>query len=228
MILYFLMSFLPAILALILFRVFMKGFRLGAGLLGMLAGIAAIVPIAFLQFFVKPLSIFNAETFFSLIATSFIFNGLIEELLKFGCLFIVPRKIFKNSSPTSVAERAEEGVFPYFACCFVAGLSIGGFESIIYLLNTFLQGTDVGFGAVVSFVVTRMFTAVLIHAFCAGLSGLCIFRKNIVPLLFAILLHGTYDYFARFSNAFWLFSIVAILLSILECRIFIKNSTSDN
>lgn len=72
----------------------------------------------------------------------------------------------------------------------------------------------------------RMLTAVIIHAACAGLSGLFVYSiKNgstkVLSFILAILLHGIYNYFAGFkmdSFFFW-FSLVVVLVSIVECRI---------
>ena len=91
---------------------------------------------------------------------------------------------------------------------------MGCFETLVYLV------------AGIQHLELRMLTAVVIHVSCAGLSGIFVYSiKNksvkVLPFVSAVLLHGIYNYFAGFKmdSIFFWFSLVVVLVSIVECRI---------
>ena len=70
----------------------------------------------------------------------------------------------------------------------------------------------------------RMFSSDLIHMFCAGLSGLFVWGfKNkkiyVMPLVYAIFIHGIFNFFNYFNGGIQFFSYVAILFAVIECRV---------
>lgn len=207
------LCFIPALLSLILFSVFMKTFRTVNGFLALILGILPILPIAALQVLIVKFPVFTNTTFSSLVLTTFLFNGLLEETLKGGFLMIQPKKKL----------RIENGILAFFALCLVSGFATGGFESVIYFLKKLQDAQTQNFGDTLSkLVLTRMFTAVILHSFCSALTGIGIYQKRFFPFVMAVLIHGTYNFFAGFAFPFWIFSIVALLLAALECRIQIK------
>ena len=44
----------------------------------------------------------------------------------------------------------------------------------------------------------------------------------VMPFVLAVVLHGIYNFFAGFNGLFWWFSVVAILMAALECRIWYR------
>ena len=127
-------------------------------------------------------------------------NGVVEETIKMAVFFLFPSK--KMSMKV------------FFACAVLSGLSLGCFETLIYIASG-IKNLEL-----------RLLTAVVIHSCCAGLSGLFVFNlKNgslkIYPFVLAVFLHGIYNYFAGFkmdSMFFW-FSLVVVLVAVVECRI---------
>ena len=99
----------------------------------------------------------------------------------------------------------------FFACAVLSGLSLGCFETLIYIASG-IKNLEL-----------RLLTAVVIHSCCAGLSGLFVFNlKNgslkIYPFVLAVFLHGIYNYFAGFkmdSMFFW-FSLVVVLVAVVD------------
>ena len=189
---------LPAIF-LGIFCIAVPEFKFRWGLWSAVTGLFSLIPITFIQFFILSLPIFTAQTIGAVLVTAIIFNGLIEETVKMLCMLLLP---YKKQS------------FPAFFCqTLICGLSLGCFETIIYLFAGF---QEIGL---------RLVTAVVIHTFCAGLSGcyLWSFRKKsprTMPFVYAAALHGVYNFFAGFTGFFWWFSVLAILLTLLECRIW--------
>ena len=65
----------------------------------------------------------------------------------------------------------------FIICALIAGFSIGTFETVVYML---MYGTES--------IILRYVTAVLIHTFCAGLSGLYVWtfkqkKQGAYPIL---------------------------------------------
>jgi hypothetical protein len=208
----FALCFIPPVTFFLIFIILVPGFKIRFGLRALFVGLLSLVPITFIQYFVLILPVFNQNTFSSLLITSFIFNGLIEETIKMVLLLLLPRK------KTTIAV--------FFAASLLCGLSIGSFESLIYLVKHF-QEAHGSAGSAYNLIFIRMITAVVIHTFCTGLSGLFVWmwRKktpHISPFVYAATLHGAYNFFTGFSSFFHFFAIIAILFVILECHIWYK------
>ena len=188
------LCFVLYIIIFIIFTAATPKIKFGLALWATILGLIAVLPVAFTEYAIFSLPIFTATTFVSVIVTSLIFNGLIEESLKMITMLFLPHKKQKLSV--------------FFCCCILCGLAFGSFESVVYMLVYLQKATGVGTEAVFKLVTARLFTSVLIHTFCAGLSGLYIwtFRSKatkISPFVLAVLLHGLYDFFARYPKPFY-------------------------
>lgn len=208
------LCFIPLVAAFIILMLIVPGLKIRYCLWACVLSIVAVVPIAFVQYFVLGLPVFNTNTFASLLVTAIIFNGLIEETVKMLFLTLVPQK--------------KQTLACFFSCCLLFGLTLGCFESVIYFVKRLQEiGLPQDVSAAFKLIFMRMFTAVLIHTFCAGLSGLYLWlfrhqRNNVLPFVWAALLHGIYNFFAAFSSGYRWFSVVAIVFALLECRIWYK------
>lgn len=206
-----LLCLVPFITTFLLLAILVPGISISREFLGMLAGLVAFIPIVILQFFFfGRLQKFMQTNLFLSIIHSLIFFGLIEEGVKATSLLIL--------------KSRGESLRNFFAYSILAGMTLGCFESVVYLLATFGTRSQVSSGFL-RMIFLRMTTSLAIHTLCAGLGGLCIFyskniRRNFSPLVFAILIHGIYDFFAAFDSPLKYFSVTLILLAALECRIF--------
>lgn len=199
------LSFLPLLCIFVIFRFAISGFKVRYGLLAILLGLLSLVPIVIIQSFVRNLPVFTSNTLFAALITVMLFNGLIEESVKMGTLFLLPVK--KINFPT------------FFALSLVAGLALGCFETVIYLFSGYLD------------IEVRTATAVVMHCLCTGLSGISVWlwknpgekkKKSWAPWLWAVILHGSYNFFAGFSGFYRWFSLATIMLTALESRIWYK------
>ncbi len=206
------LSFLPLVVFLVLFCLAVPGFKVRYGLASTLLGLLSLVPIVIIQNLVGGLPVFTANTMISALITVMVFNGLIEETVKMFSLLLLPHR--------------KTGFAAFFAMAFICGLSLGCFETIIYLFSGYHN------------IETRTLTAVLMHSFCAGLSGIYVWTwRNpvekpdgtrspmVMPFVLSTLLHGVYNFFAGFGGWFYWFSIVAIIMSALECRIWFRRAS---
>ena len=199
------LSFLPLLCIFVIFRFAISGFKVRYGLLAILLGLLSLLPIVIIQSFVRNLPVFTSNTLFAALITVMLFNGLIEESVKMGTLFLLPVK--KINFPT------------FFALSLVAGLALGCFETVIYLFSGYLD------------IEVRTATAVVMHCLCTGLSGISVWlwknpgekkKKSWAPWLWAVILHGSYNFFAGFSGFYRWLSLATIMLTALESRIWYK------
>lgn len=217
-------SFIPTALFFVLAVILNKELKIRYCLISGVLALLTVIPTSMIQFYVLSLPVFTGYTFASVMITAILFNGLIEEAMKMLFLCLIPQKKLILST--------------FFCCVVLYGLTVGGFESVIYIVKKFqeIQGQG-GKEIVVHLLVDRIFTAQAIHVFCAGLSGLYIWnfrrhKKNIMPFIYAVLLHGIYNFFASFNSIYHWLAIVAILFAAVECRIFYlaaldKNKTTE-
>ena len=205
-------SFIPAALFFALSVILNKNLKIRYCFLSVLLALLTVIPTSFVQFYVLNLPLFTSYTFASVMITAVFFNGLIEESMKmlFSCL--IPQK--------------NQVLSAFFCCIVLYGLTVGGFESVVYIVKKFqeIQGQG-GKELVIQLLLKRIFSAQAIHVFCAALSGLYIWnfrhhKKNIMPFIYAVLLHGIYNFFAGFSSNFHWLSMVVILFAAVETRIF--------
>ena len=69
----------------------------------------------------------------------------------------------------------------------------------------------------------RYITAVLIHTFCAGLSGLYVWsfkqkKQYLRPFIAAVFIHGLYNFFAGFVYPLKAFSFVTIVYAAIRVK----------
>ena len=173
-----LLCFVPLVIVLVLCTVCVKGLKVTNALLAVALGLVVLIPVVLLQALVRPLPIFNSRHLIGVLLTALLFNGIIEEGIKMGGIFLLPSKT----------------ALPAFLCsAAILGLALGCFEAVVY----FIGGQHN--------IVLRLSTAAVIHTICAVLSGLAVWaakngRKTILPFIYAVLVHGVYDFFAGFSG----------------------------
>lgn len=207
-----LLCLVPLATTFLLLAILVPGISVLREFLAVLAGLLAFVPIVILQFLFLGGRIeisMRANLFLSIIH-SLVFFGLIEEGVKAASLLVL--------------KARGESLRNFFAYSILAGMALGCFESIVYLLTAVGTRPQVS-AEFLQMIFLRMATALVIHTLCAGLGGVCIFhskniRRNFSPLVFAIVIHGIYDFFAANAYPLKFFSVAVILLAVLECRIF--------
>lgn len=201
--------FIPLITA---FLIFTLGLKLKTWELGIavLLGLAAVLPISIIQFFLPSLNILSQMPILREILKSLLLYGLVEEILK--CVFILP------------LPKKDKSAFEFLMLSFTLGLALGCFESIVYYLDHLQIANNRSATLLYGSIFARIFSSDVIHMTCTGLCGLFIFgvrnkQTHITCLLSAIILHGIYDFFAGFQNGLKWFAVFAILLAIAECRL---------
>lgn len=207
------LCFIPLLFAVLFFK-FKSKIKLTHQLIAILLGLVAVLPISFLQFFLPNFADkFSSVILYSLLK-SFVLYGLIEEVFKMVLLLPLPHKNYSLKD--------------FILLAFVMGLALGCFESMVYyfdhLQNAVSKGADLLYGQIF----LRIFTSDIIHMTCTGLSALFIYscrskKKKISPLIWAILIHSIYDFFAGFNSSLRIFSFAVVLFSIIECRVKYKD-----
>lgn len=211
------LCFTPVLISVIIFKLKFN-IKLSHQLIALLLGLIAVLPISFIQFFLPDfLYSFSSVILYSLIK-SFILYGLIEEILKMLLILPLPHKNYNAKD--------------FLLLTFIMGLALGCFESIVYYFDHLQTASSKGAELLYVQIFIRIFTSDIIHFTCTGLSGIFIYSirksaKKISPLLWAITLHGLYDFFAGFNNNLRYFSIVVVLMAIAECRIKYKSLISN-
>ena len=211
------LCFIPLIAA---FLIFAFALKVNAGHLSIaiLLGLAAVIPISVIQFFLPSLNILTSMPILREILKSLFLYGLVEEILK--CVFVLP------------LPKKDKSVLEFLLLAFTMGLALGCFESIVYYLDHLQMANNRNATLLYGQIFARIFSSDIIHMTCTGLCGLFIYsirnkRTVITCLISAVLIHGVYDFFAGFQNALRWFSIAAILLAIVECRLKYSATTED-
>ena len=187
--------FLPLLLLFPIFKSATPGFHIRYGLISLLAGLLALVPIVIAQTAAgKFIKITNLS---SMLFSAIVINGIMEEGGKMLCSIAIPNK--KQEAPA------------FLACAVIAGMAAGSAESLVYMIHSPSMKIQIA----------RLFSAVLIHTFCAALGALfvrfCRHKKPKIPaVFFAITLHALYDFFTGLGFPFKYFSIITILFAALE------------
>ena len=203
------LCFIPLIVA---FLIFALGLKIKAGqlCLAVLLGLAAVLPISVIQFFLPSLNILSEQPILREILKSLLLYGLVEECLK--CVFVL------------ALPKKEKTALEFLLLAFTMGLALGCFESIVYYLDHLQMANNRSATLLYGPIFLRIFSSDLIHMTCTGLCGLFIYsirnkRTVVTCLISAVLLHGFYDFLAGFENGLRWFAVFAILLSIAECRL---------
>lgn len=192
-----LICFIPLIAVYLSFVLLIKGFSWWRGLVACLCGVVAVIPIAGIQFLMQKKGFNSVNSLSMVLLSAIVLNGFVEETIKMAIQFCIP------------AGKVE--LKEFFADGILTGLTLACFESLVYLISGYDQ------------IGLRLITAVVIHVTCAGLSSLMVYsikhdkRAYIIPYIFAVVLHGIYNYFAGFDGWVRYFSIAVILVAVIEC-----------
>ena len=179
-------------------------------LLALLFGLVAVLPISLVQYILPTLPFLENYPVVHTFLRSLLIYGFIEELFK--TIFILP------------LPKKDYSAFEFMLLSFFLGLSLGCFESVVYLFDHIQIANNRGAQIMLAQIFTRILTTDLLHMACTGLCGLFIYTaKEKTPkiqfFVWAFLLHGLYDFFAGFTNSLKIFSLIVVLLSLAECRI---------
>jgi RsiW-degrading membrane proteinase PrsW (M82 family) len=211
------LCFIPLIAGFLIFTFALKS-NPGHLSIAILLGLAAVLPISVIQFFLPSLDILTEMPILREILKSLLLYGLVEEILK--CVFVLP------------LPKKDKSALDFLLLAFTMGLALGCFESIVYYLDHLQMANNRNATLLYGQIFARIFSSDLIHMTCTGLCGLFIYsirnkRTAISCLLSAVFLHGIYDFFAGFQNALRWFAVAAILLAIVECRLKYSTLTED-
>ena len=198
------MTFIPLVTVYICFLLLGKDFNKVHGAAACLCGLMALLPIELLLIIIHTWHPFASVNLPGRLIKGLLINGIIEESAKMAFLFLLPAKKSKLSA--------------FFSYAVLCGLTLGCLETLIYLIYGNRSIT------------LRLFTAVVMHTFCAGLSGLfvyCIKRRQELadksllwlPFALAVLFHGLYNYFAGIYGTLHYFAYTVIAATILECKL---------
>ena len=212
------LCFIPLIAG---FLIFTFAFKSNAGHLSIavLLGLAAVLPISVIQFFLPSLNILSSQPILREILKSLLLYGLVEEILK--CVFVLP------------LPKKDKSALEFLLLTFTMGLALGCFESIVYYLDHLQMANNRNATLLYGQIFARIFSSDIIHMTCTGLCGLFIYairnkRPAVACLISAVVIHGLYDFFAGFQNALRWFAVAAILLAIAECRIKYSSIIQDS
>lgn len=205
------LCFVPLVTVFLLLKILIDDISIIKELLACLIGLVAVIPITVLQFMFGDLLLFENNLFLSILFRAFIMYGLIEEGIKGGTLFLFPVKKINGRQ--------------MFYYALLAGLFLGSFESVIYVLKQIQKASSSRGEVLLHLIYLRSFTAIVIHSFCAALLGMFVYgikNKKVMPgaVLSAVLIHGVYDFFVLMDKPINYFAYAAILLLLLENRIY--------
>lgn len=211
------LCFIPFVAVFILLKILINDINVIKELLACAIGLLAVIPVTFFQFFLGEWFSINNANFLFLLMRALILYGLIEEGIKCATLFLFPSK--------KIDSRL------MFWYSILAGLFLGSFESVIYVLKAIQSSSSRG-ELLVNMIYIRTFTSIVIHTFCAGLGGLfafCAKKKRMLwgAIMNAVLIHGLYDFFAIMPSPFNYFSYVIIVLLLLQCRIYYVRAKTE-
>lgn len=209
MVLSLILCFIPLVGAFCI-QTFALKMKIPYQLLALLYGLICVLPVSVIQYFLGQFQFFHDNRLVFILLKSILLYGLIEEGMKFAFANLLPSK--------------NQTIKDFLFLSMFMGLSLGCFESVIYYLDHLQKAYLSEATLMLAPIFVRIFTSDLIHAFCAGLLGLFVFeakekRIHVSLLIFAVLLHGVYDFFAVW--AFWIryFAIAVVLFAGIECRI---------
>lgn len=214
------LCFLPLIIAILIFSTAFK-LKLFHQLIAVLLGLAAVLPISVIQYFMPAIPGLNLSLVLRALLKSLLLYGLVEELFKTLVIFILPHKLYDSDLEN---DASENGRLSFLLLAFVTGLSLGCFESVVYYFDHLQIANSRGATLLYGQIAVRIFTADIIHMTCTGLCGLFVYScrnkpRHLSCLVAAVFLHGIYDFFAGFSNGLRWFALAVVLMSIAECRI---------
>lgn len=193
-----LICFIPLIALYVVLLLVVKDFNWWKGLLCVLIGFIALVPIVFFQKLFLEQNLIAAKTTGAVLLSALLLNGLIEEVIKTILLFAAPVPV---KSP-----------FGAFVRGLLSGMALGCIEVFVYLAT----GSETQ--------LLRLASIWGIHVSCSILCsyfvyGICNKKIYVLSIFFAILFHGVYSYFAGYYTFMKYFCAAVIAISALECRV---------
>ena len=221
------LCFVPLILAIVIFSTAFK-LRLTHQLIAVLLGLAAVLPISFIQYFMPAIPGLPLSPVVRALLKSILLYGLVEEAIKTLALLPLPHKPYDEAN----CDNPTAGRLNFLLLAFTAGLSLGCFESVVYYFDHLQIANSRGATLLYGQIAVRIFTSDVIHMMCTGLCGLFIYSCRNKPvriscMIAAVLLHGIYDFFAGFSGDIRWFSVAVVLMAIIECRIKYTSLKTD-
>ena len=193
--------FIPLVIGIIIAIICVKEYKIYHSLIAILLGFLAIFLIILVRTLVNDFIGFlipkTLHIFFAFIIST-IFFAFIEETVKMLFCSLLP--------------KAKITLKTFMINCLVFGAAIGCFETVMYLVTGYET-------------IFRLFTAVIIHAACAVLSGYFVWAvyskvKFTRVFLFSILMHGLYNFFASQDKEFSWISIVIVLFALHKARLY--------
>ena len=148
------LCFVPLILAIVFFTFGFK-VKITHQLIAVLLGLAAVLPISVIQYFIPSIpGIILSPVLRALLKSIFLY-GLVEEVLKTIILLPLPHKMYDSA----------EGRGAFLMLAFVAGLSLGCFESVVYYFDHLQMANNRGATLLYGQIAVRIFTSDIIHMF---------------------------------------------------------------
>ena len=205
----FILCFVPLIVFFVILT-FTSKIKIIHLIISCLLGLLTVLPVSLIQYFIPGFTFQSQIPVLTSILQSLIIYGLIEEVFKTVFMIPVPYKEYSR--------------FQMILLSFLFGISLACFESAVYFFTYLHLAADKGASLLYSKIFIRIFTADILHTACAGLNGIFLYRirqknRKISILIFSIVLHGLYDFFAGLQGNLQWFAIPVILLAVLECRI---------
>jgi len=182
-----------------------------------LAGFICTIPVVFIETIVDAIvQSFDFTLLIYIFFQAFIVAGLCEETMKLMVikLFVYNNKYFN--------ERMDGIVYTI-----VASLGFACLENIMYVSDGGLP-----------IALIRSFTAVPLHAFCSGIMGYYIgkakFSKTnskeyiLKGLIYAILIHGSYNFVLFIGGIYSLIIIPILVMSYKKLRLYIDMAIKED
>lgn|SRR5574344_168598 len=237
--------FIPLVAFFICVKLLVPQVKISWGLISCLLGLCAVIPIAAIQLFLDKIKFFTTTSLASVLLQALVLNGLIEETIKMLLLFILPAK------KIGLSEEPRKYLPAFFTYALLSGLSVASFESLIYVISGYqniglrmatavvihtccagLSGLFV-FSTHLKKMATSKTTSSKKQSAPAAKSKRTAKksandtvslspRLRVIAYIFAVLLHGVYNYFAGFNTSIKYFSFAVILFALIECRVQYK------
>lgn len=190
---------IPLVTLLIILLILVKDLKFWTAIYSVILGLLAVVPAVILQTLIARLEILSTNSLSDVLINSILVNGVFEETIKMLFLLFIPCK--------------KKSLSLFIVCVVLTGFAFASFENLVY----FIDGHQFAL---------RYFTAILIHLLCGILSGIFVYSIKhsaviIMPLIYSIILHGFYNYFAGFKMnvPLYYFSFAVLLFALAEVRL---------
>ena len=182
-----------------------------------LAGFICTIPIVFIEIIIDAIvQSFDFSLLIYLFLQAFIVAGLCEETMK---LMVIKLFVYNNKH---FDERMDGIVYTI-----VASLGFACLENIMYVSDGGLP-----------IALIRSFTAVPLHAFCSGIMGYYIGKAKfskinskeymLKGLVYAILIHGSYNFVLFIGGIYSLIIIPILIISYKKLKLYIDMAIKED